>query len=256
MTSTSDAELSRDAFLGGALQIWQPRRGYRAGVDPVLLAASVTASAGEAVLELGCGAGVVVLCLMRRVPGLTATGLELQAGYADLARRNGAENGLALQVVEGDLQHMPRELRARSFDHVLANPPYFRRGQGTAAGDAGRETALGEGAALAIWVDAAVRRLRPGGLLWMVQRVDRMADLLRACDSRLGDLRLLPVAPRAGRAAELVILRARKGAKGPLRLLAPLILHAGDKHLKDGEDYRPEINATLRDGAQLPVEWA
>ena len=43
MISTSDTELTYDAFLGGKLHLWQPRRGYRAGVDPVLLAASVEA---------------------------------------------------------------------------------------------------------------------------------------------------------------------------------------------------------------------
>ena len=61
--------------------------GYRAGVDPVLLAASVPARAGQSVLDLGCGAGVAALCLAARVPGLLA-GLEVQPAYAALARRN------------------------------------------------------------------------------------------------------------------------------------------------------------------------
>jgi len=44
--------LTRDEFLGGRLGILQPKKGYRAGVDPVLLAASVPARAGQSVLEL------------------------------------------------------------------------------------------------------------------------------------------------------------------------------------------------------------
>ena len=63
-------ELTRDAFLGGRLHLWQPVNGYRAGVDPVLLAASVNARAGQAVLELGCGGGTAMLCLGKRVSGL------------------------------------------------------------------------------------------------------------------------------------------------------------------------------------------
>ena len=55
------AELSVDAFLGGRLEIAQPRAGYRAGIDPVLLAAAVPAKAGETVFDLGCGAGVAAL---------------------------------------------------------------------------------------------------------------------------------------------------------------------------------------------------
>src|SRR5690606_40730129 len=42
---------------------------------------------------------------------------------------------------------MPVELRARSFDHFLLNPPFHAAGTVTSAGDAGRRTALAEGAA-------------------------------------------------------------------------------------------------------------
>ena len=62
MTSVS-TETTDNAFLGGRVQLLQPRRGYRAGVDPVLLAAAVAARPGEAVLELGCGVGTALLCL-------------------------------------------------------------------------------------------------------------------------------------------------------------------------------------------------
>jgi tRNA1Val (adenine37-N6)-methyltransferase len=46
-------ETTFDAFLGGRITLEQPTKGYRAGVDPVLLAASVPARAGQSVLELG-----------------------------------------------------------------------------------------------------------------------------------------------------------------------------------------------------------
>ncbi|MEL6934975.1 MAG: methyltransferase, partial [Pseudomonadota bacterium] len=86
---TSDAKAIRcDAFLGGKLNIWQPVAGYRAGIDPVMLAASVQAETGQELLDLGCGVGVAALCAARRVDGLRITGLELQTPYADLARRN------------------------------------------------------------------------------------------------------------------------------------------------------------------------
>ncbi|MDO9527017.1 MAG: hypothetical protein Q7J57_16005, partial [Gemmobacter sp.] len=43
--------LTLDAFLGGRLQISQPRQGYRAAADPVLLAAACPALPGQSVLE-------------------------------------------------------------------------------------------------------------------------------------------------------------------------------------------------------------
>jgi tRNA1Val (adenine37-N6)-methyltransferase len=84
----SGEDLTRDAFLGGRLHVWQPARGYRAGTDPVFLAAACPARSGEHVLELGCGVGVASLCLAARVEGLALTGVERQVDYAALARRN------------------------------------------------------------------------------------------------------------------------------------------------------------------------
>ena len=57
------ADLTDDKFLGGQLTLMQPRDGYRAGLDPVFLAASITAHVGESVLDLGCGVGAAALCL-------------------------------------------------------------------------------------------------------------------------------------------------------------------------------------------------
>ena len=244
-------DLTDDGFLGGRLRVLQPRLGYRAATDPVLLAAAVPVRAGQSVLELGCGAGVAALCLLVRVPGVRVAGLERQAGYADLARRNAARNALSLTVEDGDLAAMPPALRAAAFDHVIVNPPYFPPGGGTAARDSGREAALREATPLAAWLDAATRRLIPGGHLTVIHAADRLPDLLAACDGRLGSLTLLPLAPREGRAATRVILQARKGGRGAFRLLAPFVLHLGPAHDGDRDSFTPTARAILRDGAAL-----
>ncbi len=251
MTFVEDA-LSDDGFLDGRLKILQPRTGFRASVDAVLLAAAVPARPGQSALELGCGAGVAALCLMLRVPGLAVTGVERQPGYADLARRNAARNALALNVVEADLAVLPAALRSAAFDHVLANPPYLPAGSGTAARDAGREAALREETPLDDWIAVAARRLRPGGELTMIQAAERLGGLLGACAAAgLGSVRVLPIAPRHGRAAGRVIVRARKGGRAALELLAPFVLHAGSHHQADGDDMTHEARAILRDGAPL-----
>ena len=241
--------MSVDAFLGGRLKVAQPRQGYRAGIDPVLLAAAVPARAGETVLDLGCGAGVAALCVAARVPGVAIAGLEVQAGYADLARRNAERNCLAMEVVTGDLAMMPDGLRQRQFDHVIANPPYFDRSAGTRADDAGREGALGEGTPLAEWVAAALRRCRPGGHVCVIHRAERLAELLAAMR---GSVEVLPLIPRRGRAARLVLVRARKGGRAALKLCDGWLLHDGAYHEADGENLTPSTASVLRDAAPLP----
>lgn len=252
MKGFSDTDLTRNDFLGGQLRLWQPRAGYRAGVDPVLLAASVPAVAGQSVLELGCGAGAAVLCLANRVPGLRLTGIELQPAYASLAGRNARDNAIELKVVQADLSNMPADLRNAQFDHVIANPPYYRPGAHSAASDPGRRAALSEQTPLSDWIDAGTRRLAPRGYLHVIQRAERLPDLLSACDGRLGSIEVMPVAPRSGRSAELLIVRARKGGRAAFRLHAPLILHKGDRHEKDGESYTETVSGILRGGVSLP----
>ncbi len=247
----AEADLTQDRFLDGRLMVAQPRHGYRAAMDPVLLAAACPARPGDAVLELGCGAGVASLCLGWRLAELRLTGLELQPAYADLARRNAAANGIALEVIEGDLARMPAALRARSFDHVIANPPYFGAGTGTAAADAGRETAQREATPLADWLGAGLRRLHPGGWLTMIQNADRLPAILAALPG--GSVTVLPIAARAGRAAGRVIVRVRKGGRAPFRLLAPLVLHAQSEHAADAEDLTEIAQSVLRRGEELRI---
>jgi len=247
----SETELSHDGFLGGQITLAQPRTGYRAGVDPVFLAACVNARTGQKVLELGCGAGQAFLCLGARVPGLELVGVELQPPYAELARRNAARNGIEATVFCADLSALPEDLRQQSFDHVVANPPYYRAGAHSPAQDAGRRTALGEATPLEVWLDTAARRLAPKGYLHMIQRADRLPDMIAAATGRLGSLEVLPLAPRLGRAAELVLLRARKGGRADFRLHAPLVLHEGAAHQRDGVDYSPAATAILRGGAAM-----
>ncbi|WP_170474885.1 tRNA1(Val) (adenine(37)-N6)-methyltransferase [Ruegeria arenilitoris] len=251
MNRFSDSDLTCNDFLGGRLRLWQPRKGYRAGIDPVLLAASIPATVNQSVLELGCGAGAAVLCLMARVPELRATGVELQEAYAELAKRNAEDNKLPLTVAAADLNALPLDIRQQQFDHVLANPPYYRSGEHSPAKDQGRSIALGERTALSDWVSVAVKRLVPRGYLHIIQKADRLQDLLLACSGQVGSIEVLPIAPRTDRPAELVIFRARKGGRAAFRLLAPVVLHAGTKHLRDGDSYAPEISAILRQGAAL-----
>jgi tRNA1(Val) A37 N6-methylase TrmN6 len=205
-------------------------------------------------LDLGCGVGVAALCAGRRIPDLQITGLEVQSDYAELARRNGRENDLDLDVVMGDIARMPAQLKSRQFDHVIANPPYFDRKASTPSDTPSREIAMGEDTALSNWVTQAAKRAAPGGTVTFIHRADRLPDLLQLFRDCLGSIELLPLAPRAGKAARLVLLRGRKGGRADFCLHAPWILHAGERHEGDRENYTTPTACILREGAALPFE--
>jgi len=243
--------LTDDGFLNGRLQISQPARGYRAGVDPVFLAAAVPANPGDRVLELGCGAGTAILCLAARVRDLDLWGLELQSGYAALAAQNAAQNGVKLNVVEGDVRDLPPSLKEAAFDHIMMNPPYFDRASRIGAQETGREIAMSDTAPPSDWCDAALRRLRPGGSLTLIQVPGQLPDLLAAIAPRASTT-IYPLLPRSDRDAHRVILQARKGGKAGTVLAAPTVLHRGLRHTDDRPDYTDAAQAVLRDAAPWP----
>jgi tRNA1(Val) A37 N6-methylase TrmN6 len=253
MTGEIAPGFSDDTLLGGRVRLRQPERGYRVAIDPVLLAASVAAAAGETVLDIGCGSGAAALCLAARVDGLRVTGIERERELVRLANDNVHLNALGGRVTAmvGDLLRPPPRLEPGTFHHVMANPPFLEAVRATAPADPGRAAAQVEGAAdLAAWVRFALTMVRAKGTLTFIHRADRIGDLLTQFSGRVGEIVIFPLWPGGGRAARRVIVRGRKGSAAPLRLMPGLVLHA------EGGRFSAEADAVLRGGAALALDEA
>lgn len=249
------AATTTDVFLGGKLEIEQPAKGFRAGLDAVLLAAAVEAEAGRKarVLDAGAGVGTAGLCLAARLPAVRVTMVEIAPQLCALARQNVERNGLGarVDVIEADLTAAAREVEAHglapdTFEHVMANPPYLEDGRHRLPADPVAAGAFGMAAeGLERWARFLARMAVPGGSLTMIHRADALATVLDALDGRFGELRILPLHPRVGEPAHRILVTGRKASRAPLRLLPGLVLHG------EGHAFTPEVAAILRDGAAL-----
>jgi tRNA1(Val) A37 N6-methylase TrmN6 len=243
-------ETTEDTLLGGRVRLRQPLSGYRAAIDPVLLAAAVPAGHQDHVLDIGSGTGAASLCLAARVPQCRITGIDVERDAVRLASENAQANGVADRVVfvRGDLLQPPPRLAPGGFDHAMANPPYLPGHSATRPPDRGKAAAHVEGPAdLGAWVRFALAMVRTKGSVTVIHRADRLEALLAAFHGKAGEIVVFPLWPGSRRPAKRVLVRARKGVATPTKLSAGLVLHETDGR------YTEAAEAILRTGAALDL---
>ena len=235
-----------DSLLGGRVLHEQRSHGHRSGIEPVLMAAAIPAKPGDSVIEGGIGSGAGLLCLARRVGGLRGLGIEQDGELVELARRNAARNGFdGVQIVQADIETFST---AELFDHAMANPPWYAP-LATPSPDTARAKArqAREGL-LAVWARALAKRLHHRGTITFIIHAATLSECLAAfTEAGCGSHAVMPLWPRAGRAAKLVLVQAVRGGRGPTRLLPGLVLHG------EGQTYTPTADDVLRAGAAL--DW-
>ncbi len=241
---------TRDAFLGGMLTLSQPRNGFRAGLDSVLLGASVSLQRRN-LLDMGSGVGTAALVALAHNTALSATLAELDLPTLTMARDNIEQNGfatrataLALDITAKGSARLAAGLAENAYDAVIANPPFF--GSGTLASDSSRATARHmEAAALDLWVKTAAGCAASDGEIIFIYPAAALPGLLAAFDSRFGAITIMPLTPRPGEPASRVLIRGIKGSRAAMTLLASRPLHA------DGRAFTPEFDAIFRGTSRL-----
>ncbi len=236
---------SLDDLILGQMKLWQSKKGYRFSIDAVLLAHFPLLDRVDQVVDLGTGSGVIPLLLAYRKPGLKITGLELQKGLAQRARRSVAYNRLEqnIRIIEGDIKNTARILPGGRVDLVTSNPPYWKKGEGKAP--ACPETALARHE-LAIDFNQVVEQagylLAAEGCLALIQRSARLQEALQVMQHHgLKATRLRMIHSFPDQAARLFLLEGKKtGAETGLDIRPPLFIYQGPGK------YCEEINAIYR----------
>ncbi|HOX45931.1 MAG TPA: methyltransferase [Myxococcota bacterium] len=226
----------------GVLQVLQARRGYRFGLEALLLPAFARPGARSAV-DLGTGSGVMALLLARFGGAARVTGVELQPRLAARARRSVALNqlGQRVEIVEADLRALPRAVPAGAHDLVLSNPPYGKQGEGQACRTSERALARQElGCRLGDVVAAARRLLAFRGRFAVVLPPARLPELLGLCQEHgLRPARLRLVHGRIELPACHALVECVRGGRTALTVEPPLVVYARP------EVYTAEVEAML-----------
>lgn len=209
------------------------------GMDAVLLSGFVKVKAGDMVLDIGTGTGIIPILLEAKTKAAHLTGLEIQEESADMARRSVALNGLEerITILTGDIKAAGDIFAAASFDTVTCNPPYMIGRHGLVNPDEPKAIARHEIlCTLEDVVSQTARLLKPGGNFFMVHRPFRLAEIITLLrDYKLEPKRMQMVYPFVDKEPNMVLIEANRGGKPRMQVERPLIIYS------EPGVYMPEI---------------
>lgn len=226
-----DGERIDDLQLAG-MRIIQKDKGFRFGMDAVLLSDFATIDPKGRVADFGTGTGILPLLLRGRGKGCSFDALEIQSDMAEMAQRTMQLNGIqdVIRVHNVPVQQAEQLLGPGSMDAIVCNPPYGVPGTTLLnPSDTLRTARHQDENGLMDWYKAAHRLLRGKGKFFMVYPAPRMFEAMTELDkAHLTPKRFRLIYPRINKPANLVLIEAMKDAKPMLHTEPPLIVYEPD----------------------------
>ncbi|WP_245408323.1 tRNA1(Val) (adenine(37)-N6)-methyltransferase [Zhengella mangrovi] len=225
-----------DAFHRGEFWLRQPaRRGHRAGMDAMMLAAALPSGFAGRIADLGAGAGAAGLAAISRCRDAEVVLFERSAemaahGRETLALEQNAWLRARAAMVEADVTLRGKAraeagLTDNGFDAVLMNPPFNAGHDRRTPDDLKAEAHVMADGLIEAWVRTAAAITRTRGLVALILRPDAIGEALAALDGRFGALEIKPIHPRADMAAIRLVIRGTRASRKRLTFAPPLFLH-------------------------------
>lgn len=222
-------ELTHDTFLNGLLKVRQLKSGYRFSIDSVILANLAEMRAGERILDMGAGCGIISLILACRYPDITVYGVEIQPDMADIAARNISENHLEHRVfmINQDIRSITPTDLSGCVDVVICNPPHFEANSGRINPDPRVAIARHEiEMTLDDLIHAARRMLFRAGRLIVFYPASRTADII--CQMRAADIepkKVVMIFSKPGENAIRIMVEGIKGGRRGMTVEPPFYIY-------------------------------
>lgn len=224
-------ETLEDIKMDG-IRLIQKKKGFRYGLDAILLSQFAHVTRHTRAVDLGTGTGIISLLLAQR-GAKAVTALEQNPVMAELATRNVSLNEMedVVRVVCGDVCRVRDDFAAESAELVVSNPPYRVPETGKIAPLDDVARARHEiTASLADFVRAAQYLVKYRGRFAMIHLPERMVEILSLLhEMNLEPKRLRMVYPNRQLPPSMFMVECVKGGRaGGLSVMPPLILMEED----------------------------
>jgi tRNA1Val (adenine37-N6)-methyltransferase len=225
-------ENTTDTFFGGALSVMQSRTGYRFSIDAILLASAIEPKAGQTIVDLGTGCGIIPLILAYRHPDIRLFGVEMQTDLVELARTNAAQNRMTdrIHIVSADVRQLTTGQVDGPVDLVICNPPYHSIQSGRLNPNLQRAIARHEIHLNLGQLLTSVRRiLRTGGRLATIFPAERIVDLFSEMrNAGIEPKQMRAVHTRRPEGAKLILAQGVMRGKPGISVDPALVIYAAD----------------------------
>ena len=220
---------TKDTFFNGKLRVKQDASGYRYSIDAIVLASHADVRAGERLLDLGTGCGIIPLILAYRHPDIHVYGVEIQNDLAELAAANVNENRMQdrITLICRDMRELKPDVIDGPVDVIVCNPPYRKPNSGRLNPVPQKAVARHELTVCLTDVLQTVRcMLQTAGRFVTIYTAERTAELLSQMRSHGIEPKFVRfIHSQAHVDAKLILVSGKKGARSGVKVGPPLIIY-------------------------------
>ena len=215
------------------LKIVQNPDWFMFSLDSVLLPNFVTMTKNiKKILDLGTGNGPIPLILSTKtVEKIYA--IELQKEIYDMAKESVELNNLSEQitVINDDMKNLSNYFPYGSFDLILSNPPYFKKGEYARYNNDHHKSIARHEIAITLEeiVELAKKFLDNKGIFAMVHRTTRLIEVMELMRKHnIEPKKIRFIYPKKDRESNLFMIEGVKNGNSGIKIMPPLYAHEED----------------------------
>lgn len=217
-----------DYLFKEKLEIIQNDDVFSFSTDALLLAHFTKVRKRDKVMDLCAGNGVIPLVLSHKCHQMIE-GVEIQSQLVDMANRSVARNDLSerIHMHHMDIKDLVKHFKPATYDLITCNPPYFKVNQHQKeAHKIARHEVM---CTLEDVLSVTRHLLKQGGRIVMVHRADRLMDVLTLMRQYQLEPKVLHlIYSKKHKAAQTIVVEARKGGQYGLKIGAPFYMYQDD----------------------------
>ena len=223
------------------IKIIQDDEMFSFSVDSMLLADFIkTTTKTKHIIDLCCGNAPIPLFLTLKT-NAKITGIEIQKDVYELAQESIKLNNFEdqIEIINDDLINIYQKIGANKYDIVSCNPPYFKYIE-TSNINKNDYLTIARHEVKATLEDIVIeskKLLVDGGYLYMVHRVERIAEIMECFSKNCFQIKTMRFvySKEDSNEAMFVLIEARKNKNPGTKILKPLYIY------NKNNEYTPEV---------------